>query len=283
MRRTWAGRRDLIHDSARGALEITEAELSKHWTGVVLEWRPTAALAKTGKPVRLRLTQLGITIDGFQSALLQAIGLSLLLQLIAFAAPFFLQLSIDKAVPAFDTAFLLALALGFAALELVAFATRGLREIILVKLSSAVGFSLVTDLLRHLLALDREGVDAATQAAQQARRQDELGLIDFFVLLSAEQSLLIQRDQLVAVQADDALAIADLYAALGDRGTVKCPTRSRHALDESTLGQRRYRISGGDGGIRTLGTLIEYGSLAGNWFQPLTHVSAAQGYAKRAL
>lgn len=30
---------------------------------------------------------------------------------------------------------------------------------------------------------------------------------------------------------------------------------------------------GGDGGIRTLGTLIEYGSLAGNWFQPLTHVS----------
>lgn len=33
---------------------------------------------------------------------------------------------------------------------------------------------------------------------------------------------------------------------------------------------------GGDGGIRTLGTLIEYGSLAGNWFQPLTHVSGHQ-------
>ena len=33
-------------------------------------------------------------------------------------------------------------------------------------------------------------------------------------------------------------------------------------------------IGGGDGGIRTLDTRIEYGSLAGNWFQPLTHVSA---------
>ncbi len=33
-------------------------------------------------------------------------------------------------------------------------------------------------------------------------------------------------------------------------------------------------IGGGDGGIRTLDTRSRYGSLAGNWFQPLTHVSA---------
>lgn len=65
------------------------------------------------------------------------------------------------------------------------------------------------------LTLDREGVNAAAQAAQQARRQYDLGLIDFFVLLAAEQSLLAQRDQLVASQADQAFAIADLYAALG--------------------------------------------------------------------
>ena|GEM_PF-3570000 len=32
---------------------------------------------------------------------------------------------------------------------------------------------------------------------------------------------------------------------------------------------------GGDGGIRTLDTRIGYGSLAGNWFQPLTHVSGS--------
>ena len=32
--------------------------------------------------------------------------------------------------------------------------------------------------------------------------------------------------------------------------------------------------NGGDGGIRTLDTRSRYGSLAGNWFQPLTHVSA---------
>ena len=44
------------------------------------------------------------------------------------------------------------------------------------------------------------------------------------------------------------------------------------------------KAGGGDGGIRTLGTLIEYGSLAGNWFQPLTHVSGQQqGCKVRAI
>ncbi len=153
IRRRLSGLRYVIHDPARGVMEIGEAELSKHWTGVVLELYPTQALRKVGNPVRLKLSQLGINIGGFNSSLVQAIGLSLLLQLIAFAAPFFLQLSIDKAVPAFDTSFLLALALGFAALELVGFATRGLRELILLKISSAVGFSMTTDLFRHMLRL----------------------------------------------------------------------------------------------------------------------------------
>lgn len=153
IKRGLSGRRYIIHDPARGVMELGEAELSRHWTGVVLELYPTQALRKVGKPVRLRLSQLGVNIGGFRSALVQAVGLSLLLQLIAFAAPFFLQLSIDKAVPAFDTAFLAALALGFAALELVGFATRGLREMILLKVSSAVGFTMVTDLFRHMLRL----------------------------------------------------------------------------------------------------------------------------------
>ena len=33
------------------------------------------------------------------------------------------------------------------------------------------------------------------------------------------------------------------------------------------------KTNGGEGGIRTLDTCNTYGSLAGNWFQPLTHLS----------
>ncbi len=34
-----------------------------------------------------------------------------------------------------------------------------------------------------------------------------------------------------------------------------------------------FSDAGGERGIRTPGTLIEYGSLANCWFQPLTHLS----------
>ena len=34
-----------------------------------------------------------------------------------------------------------------------------------------------------------------------------------------------------------------------------------------------FFVYGGEGGIRTLDTRNAYGSLAGNWFQPLTHLS----------
>ena len=38
---------------------------------------------------------------------------------------------------------------------------------------------------------------------------------------------------------------------------------------------------GGEGGIRTPGTLIEYDSLANCWFQPLTHLSVAWGFQRK--
>ncbi len=65
------------------------------------------------------------------------------------------------------------------------------------------------------VVIGQEAVDAAQQAAAQARRQHDLGLIDFYVLLAAEQALLQQRDDLVAAQADRSIAVARLNAALG--------------------------------------------------------------------
>lgn len=65
------------------------------------------------------------------------------------------------------------------------------------------------------VAINRQALTAAEMAASQARRQNELGLIDFYVVLAAEQNLLAQRDELVLAQAANAKAIADLHASLG--------------------------------------------------------------------
>lgn len=152
-RRMLSGWRYVIHDPARGVLHLTSEEVSKHWTGVALEFSPTKAFKPADLKVRLKLSQLGFNLVGLKSVLIQAVALSLLLEAFAFVAPVYLQLAIDKAVPAVDTQFLAALALGFGGLALVAMVTRGVRELILLKLSSAVGFSMVADLFRHLLRL----------------------------------------------------------------------------------------------------------------------------------
>ena len=58
-------------------------------------------------------------------------------------------------------------------------------------------------------------VDASNNAAIYARSQYRSGLIDFLTLLQSEQTLLSARDQLASAEGDQALAIVQLYLALG--------------------------------------------------------------------
>jgi outer membrane protein, multidrug efflux system len=58
-------------------------------------------------------------------------------------------------------------------------------------------------------------LEASNNAAIYARSQYRSGLIDFLTLLQSEQALLSARDQLAAAQADEALALVQLYLALG--------------------------------------------------------------------
>jgi multidrug efflux system outer membrane protein len=58
-------------------------------------------------------------------------------------------------------------------------------------------------------------LDASNNAAIYARSQYRAGLTDFITLLQSEQTLLSARDQLAGAQADQALALVQLYLALG--------------------------------------------------------------------
>jgi len=57
--------------------------------------------------------------------------------------------------------------------------------------------------------------DASNNAAVLARSQYRVGLTDFLTLLQSEQSLLSARDSLASAQSDQALALVQLYLALG--------------------------------------------------------------------
>ena len=58
-------------------------------------------------------------------------------------------------------------------------------------------------------------------------------------------------------------------------------TGLRYAPNRAIKKRRLRGVFGGEGGIRTPGTLIEYDSLANCWFQPLTHLSVCFDWTKK--
>lgn len=151
--RTLRGTRYHVCDPAHGEVTLSEAELSRHFTGVALELTPSEQFQRRNDKVPLRISQMWTRVVGLPGTLAQVFLLSLLLQLFAFAGPFYLQLAVDTAIPAFDKEFLTALAAGFADLAAINIATTTLRDVILLKMGSSLGYQLVSNLFRQLIRL----------------------------------------------------------------------------------------------------------------------------------
>src|SRR5262249_33988590 len=87
-----------IHDPALGLRKLPLSEVSKHFTGVVLELSPAADFRPVQAKAPVHLSSLWSRMTGLGGALAQVIALSAVLQIAAFAAPFQIQLVIDEAV-----------------------------------------------------------------------------------------------------------------------------------------------------------------------------------------
>jgi ATP-binding cassette subfamily B protein RaxB len=147
------GRRYHIHDPARGAMVLGKAEVSRSWTGVALDLLRSESFKPKIEQRQLNITQLWSKMTGFWGAIRQVALLSLVMQLVVLATPFFLQISIDTVFPAFDSDLLLMLALGFGGLTVINLMTSWLRSLILVTLSNSLSYQVIVNLFRHLMRL----------------------------------------------------------------------------------------------------------------------------------
>lgn len=143
----------VIHDPALGARTYSLDELSKHFTGVVLELSPSASFQKVTEKAPIRLTSLWSQITGFWPAFFQILALSLALQIAAFAMPFQMQLVVDEAILRGDSDLLTILALGFGALVVVQALIEALRSWALQVFGYMLSFQMVGNLVRHLMRL----------------------------------------------------------------------------------------------------------------------------------
>lgn len=142
-----------ILDPAIGRRVLKLDEVSKHFTGVALELTPTPGFEKKVERQRVPLAALWRGLPGKSRALIQLFVLSLALQLFALLAPLHMQLVIDQALPAADADLLTVLAVGFGLLVLIQTATDALRGWVVLRLSTAMQFQMVANLLHHLLRL----------------------------------------------------------------------------------------------------------------------------------
>lgn len=142
-----------IHDPALGFRRLSWAEASRHFTGVALEITPSAQFTPQAPRHRLKLSSLWSKVHGLWGSLGTLLGLSLALQVVAFALPFQLQLVIDQAVGRGDDDVLLVIAAGFAAAIVFQGVLEYMRGWTLLMLGQLASFQVIGNLIRHLLRM----------------------------------------------------------------------------------------------------------------------------------
>lgn len=143
----------LIHDPRGRSDWMPIDQVSRHFTGVALELRPSDNFERRRQRERLRLSHLWQRMTGMKRALAQVVVLSLVLQAFVLASPYYMQVAIDDALPALDNNLLVVLAIGFGLFTLINAVASTLRSFVLLVAGSSLGFNLASNIARRLFRL----------------------------------------------------------------------------------------------------------------------------------
>src|SRR6202521_1337052 len=148
-----AGRKITVHDPARGKRVLTLDESSRHFTGVAMEFTPTAKFQRKDEREKIRSWQLLGVASGLKGTIAQILLLSFALEVFAIAMPFFLQLVVDRVLVGRDRDLLTVLGIAFGTLVVIQVAVAAVRAWVGVYLSTHINLKLLTTLFNHMLRL----------------------------------------------------------------------------------------------------------------------------------
>ncbi len=143
----------IIHDPGVGERRIALDEFSKSFTGIVLSLLPSTDFKSEQVKSTIGLGSVVRGVSGLTGPLMQTLLLSLCIQLIAIALPFFTQLAIDDVVPTGDLDLLFVLALGFGVVYLSRPVIEWLRQRLVIYLSVQFSAQMMANVVGYLLAL----------------------------------------------------------------------------------------------------------------------------------
>lgn len=142
-----------VHDPAFGARILAIGEVSKHFTGIVLELTPTRGFEKKEDRQPIQLSTLMGKVFGLRRSLVQILSLALALQVIGLTSPFFMQWVVDGVLISNDKDLLVTLAIGFALLLVVQIGLTWMRSRMVLYLSTHLGLQWTANVFTHLLRL----------------------------------------------------------------------------------------------------------------------------------
>ena len=143
----------VIHDPARGVRQVPLAEVSKHFTGIVLELAPQAEFEPHTERQDVSLRQLLGRVTGLKRSLLQIFVLALALEAFTLLSPFFLQWVVDNVLLSADRDLLVTLGVGFGLLVLIQVATGAIRSWAVLHLSATLNLQWLSNVFAHLMRL----------------------------------------------------------------------------------------------------------------------------------
>ncbi len=142
-----------IIDPGIGLRVMSLEKMGKHFSGVALELSPTAEFSSIDARLTPHLKLLWSRLVGLKRAIFQTLTLSIILQITLLAAPFYLQLVIDAALPSGDMGLLVALALGFGALAILRAVSEAVRGWAILIFGNQMSLQMIGNVFRHLVRL----------------------------------------------------------------------------------------------------------------------------------
>jgi ATP-binding cassette subfamily B protein RaxB len=142
-----------IADPALGLRKLDMQQVSDAFTGIAVEMQPNTKFKKVKASQKLEIKDFLSQAIGIKRQLGILFGLSLLLQLFAIAAPFYMQTVIDEVIVKSDTSLLSVLAIAFLLLLFIDTLTFMLRERVMLYFSNQFSIHMSTRVFTHLLSL----------------------------------------------------------------------------------------------------------------------------------
>jgi ATP-binding cassette subfamily B protein RaxB len=143
----------IIHDPAAGVRRMEVREVSRHFTGVAVEFTPTERFDPIKAAPRIAARQLLGRMSGLKQSLVMLLSLALAIELLAMMAPMFLGWVVDHALVSADRDLLTTLALGFLLLLGLQTGLSALRGWSLIGLNASLKVQSRANLFSHLVNL----------------------------------------------------------------------------------------------------------------------------------